>query len=64
MLEIKCNLMSPSISERQEGLVEICKLQKEGYGECGPRVEWDREPGETGHGKDSDTPFSPDLTVD
>lgn len=48
---------------RQEGLVEICKLQKQGWGECGPRVEWGREPGETGHGKVSDTPFLPALAV-
>ena len=50
--------------QRQEGLVEVCKQQKEGWGECGPRVEWGREPGETGHGEVSDTPFLTDLTVD
>ena len=41
----------------------MCRGQKEGKGECGPRVEWDREPGVTGHGKDSDTPFLPALAV-
>ena len=29
--------------------------QKEGYGQCGPTVEWGREPGETGHGRVSNT---------
>ena len=48
---------------RQERFLEICRLQKEGWGECGPRVEWGREPGKTGHGIVSDTPFLPDLIV-
>ena len=49
--------------QRQEGLVEMCRRQKEGWGECGPRVEWGRDLGVTGHGKVSDTAFLPDLPV-
>ena len=48
---------------RQERFLEICRLQKEGWGECGSGVEWGSELGETRCGIVSDTPFLPDLTV-
>ena len=51
MLELNCNSMCPGISKTRRACRKICRLQKEGWGECGPTVEWGREPGETGHGK-------------